>query len=151
MKEAGGILWWPRWIRSLPGCCGEGPFSAVYSSEYDKRALVSPTVWQQFFSILRHTQGPVMIYWVAYLSQDRSSRFHEFEEVNYKNLAEKMGFVFKDTLWGTNVNGPVCLYPTAFMDSLGLHCVFKKKSIVRTKCSIPVISVPQSHQGLCWG
>lgn len=49
MKEAGGILWWPRWVRSLPGCCGEGPFSVVYSSEYDKRALVSPTAWQQFF------------------------------------------------------------------------------------------------------
>lgn len=97
------------------------------------------------FPILRHTQGPVMIYWVAYLSQDRSSRFHVFEGVNYKNLAENMGFVFKDTLWGTNVSGPVCLYPTAFMDSLGLHCVFKKKSTVRTKCSISVISVPQSH------
>lgn len=66
-----------------------------------------------------------------------------FEGVNYKNLAENMGFVFKDTLWGTDISGSVCLYLTAFMDSLRLHCVFKKKSIL-------VISVPQSHQGLCW-
>ena len=81
------------------------------------------------FSILGHKQGPVMIYWVSYLSQDRSSRFHVFEGVNYKNLAENMGFVFKDTLWSTDISGSVCLYPTAFMDSLGPHCVFKKKSI----------------------